>query len=52
MKRKQTFAMVITERTIFWVFTSCRIGDTTTFSRTHCFHLWSDRITFWQTSEI
>jgi len=33
IKRKLTFAVVITEMTIFWVFTSCRIGANATFSR-------------------
>jgi hypothetical protein len=31
IKRKLTFAVVITEMTIFWVFTSCRTGANATF---------------------
>jgi len=46
MKRKLTFAVVITEMTIFWVFTSCMIGANATFSRNTLFPSleWQKRI--------
>jgi hypothetical protein len=51
MKRKLTFAVDITEMTIFWVSHPVGLGPMPHFQGTHCFHFWSDRIISWQTSE-